>query len=83
VGDVRGLGLMVAMDLVQDDDSPDPAARDEVVQTAFRRGLLLLGCGDSAVRFCPPLCISAAQVDTALEILSQILAARSAAPVAV
>jgi 4-aminobutyrate aminotransferase len=83
VGDVRGLGLMVAMDLVQDDDTPDPALRDEIVQTAFRRGLLLLGCGESAVRFCPPLCISAAQIDIALETLGQILTARKATPVAV
>jgi 4-aminobutyrate aminotransferase len=83
IGDVRGLGLMVAMDLVQDDGSPDPALRDEIVQTAFRRGLLLLGCGEAAVRFCPPLCISAAQVDTTLDILGQILATRKATPIAV
>ena len=83
VGDVRGLGLMVAMDLVQDDQTPDPALRDEIVQTAFRRGLLLLGCGESAVRFCPPLCIAAAQIDTALDLLDQILATNRVAPVAV
>src|SRR4051794_34541401 len=47
-GEVRGLGLMVAMDLVRDREpyTPDPALRDEVVQAAFRRGLLLLGCGE-------------------------------------
>jgi 4-aminobutyrate aminotransferase len=78
VGDVRGLGLMVAMDLVKDRDEPvpDPALRDEVVQTAFRKGLLLLGAGESAIRFCPPLCISAEQVETALEILAQVLLQR-------
>ena len=76
VGDVRGLGLMTAMDLVQDRERNilDPALRDEVVQTAFHHGLLLLGCGESAVRFCPPLCITAAQVEVALEILEQVLA---------
>jgi 4-aminobutyrate aminotransferase len=47
--------------------------REAVVQSAFRRGLLLLGCGESAIRFCPPLCISAAQVETALGILRGIL----------
>jgi 4-aminobutyrate aminotransferase len=75
VGEVRGLGLMMAMDLVKDrvQLAHDPALRDEVIQAAFRRGLLLLGCGDCAVRFCPPLCISAAQVDTALEILDGVL----------
>ncbi len=76
VGDVRGLGLMVAFDVVRDRASKtfDPAARDKLVQDAFRRGLLLLGCGESAIRFCPPLCISAAQVDTALQVLDGLLA---------
>jgi 4-aminobutyrate aminotransferase len=66
---VRGLGLMTAADL------PSPATREKVIQTAFRRGLLLLGCGESAVRFCPPLCVSAAQVDTALAVLDGVLGA--------
>jgi 4-aminobutyrate aminotransferase len=72
---VRGLGLMVAMDLVKSRDpyTPDPALRDEVVQTAFRRGLLLLGCGDSAIRFCPPLCVTAEQVEVALTVLVRVL----------
>jgi 4-aminobutyrate aminotransferase len=73
LGDVRGLGLMVAMDLVRDQKHPDPAFRDHIVQEAFQRGLLLLGCGESAIRFCPPLCINAAQVDTAVGILGTIL----------
>ncbi|VTS00100.1 4-aminobutyrate aminotransferase : Acetylornithine aminotransferase OS=uncultured planctomycete GN=argD PE=3 SV=1: Aminotran_3 [Gemmata massiliana] len=64
---VRGLGLMTAADL------PSGAAREKVIQTAFERGLLLLGCGETALRFCPPLCISAAQVDTALTILDGVL----------
>jgi 4-aminobutyrate aminotransferase len=85
IGDVRGLGLMVAMDIVKDQDrqAPDAALRDEVVQTAFRKGLLLLGCGESAVRFCPPLCLNSAQVETALQILGSILAARRSQNVAV
>jgi 4-aminobutyrate aminotransferase len=82
VGDVRGLGLMVAVDLVRD-GNPDPPLRDQVVQTAFRHGLLLLGCGESAIRFCPPLCITAAQVEIALGILGQVLAATAPARVAV
>jgi 4-aminobutyrate aminotransferase len=77
VGDVRGLGLMMAMDLVRH-GSPDPALRDEIVQTAFRHGLLLLGCGECAIRFCPPLCVTAEQVDTALRILGKVLADRTA-----
>jgi 4-aminobutyrate aminotransferase len=85
VGDVRGLGLMVAMDVVQDRETqlPDPARRDEVVQEAFRQGLLLLGCGESALRFCPPLCVTADQVDTALRILARVLAASKPAKLAV
>ncbi|QJW98106.1 acetyl ornithine aminotransferase family protein [Frigoriglobus tundricola] len=64
---VRGLGLMTAVDL------PSAAMRERVIQTAFQRGLLLLGCGDTAIRFCPPLCVSAAQVDTALALLAGVL----------
>lgn len=77
IGDVRGLGLMVAMDLVKDGNPalPDPARRDAVIQAAFRAGLLLLGCGEAAVRFCPPLCVTAAQVDQALEVLDRVLQA--------
>jgi 4-aminobutyrate aminotransferase len=79
IGDVRGLGLMMAMDLVKpgEPQMPDPALRDEIIQTAFRQGLLLLGCGECAIRFCPPLCISGPQVETALRILDEILARRS------
>ena len=66
---VRGLGLMTAADL------PTAATREKVIQTAFLRGLLLLGCGETAIRFCPPLCISAAQVETALNILDGVLGA--------
>jgi 4-aminobutyrate aminotransferase len=75
VGEVRGLGLMLAMDLVREGgQTPDPERRDAVVQEAFRRGLLLLGCGECAIRFCPPLCLSGEQVQTALQILGAVLA---------
>jgi 4-aminobutyrate aminotransferase len=75
IGDIRGLGLMAAMDIVAPNGNDlDPVLRDEVVQDAFRHGLLLLGCGEGAVRFCPPLCVSAAQVETALKILGNVLA---------
>ncbi len=63
---------MIAMDLVRD-GKPDPAVRDAAIQAAFRRGLLLLGCGESAIRFCPPLCIDTRQVETALGILAGVL----------
>jgi 4-aminobutyrate aminotransferase len=78
IGNVRGLGLMVAVDVLKDRDKQvlDPALRDGLVQAAFRRGLLLLGAGESAVRFCPPLCVSAEQVDTMLAILDEVLTER-------
>ena len=83
IGDIRGLGLMMAMDLVKDGKTSDPATRDTMVQTAFHQGLLLLGAGDSAIRFCPPLCISAEQVESALQILGGILAGRKPEKLAV
>jgi 4-aminobutyrate aminotransferase len=82
VGDVRGLGLMRAMDLLDpgQGNAANPALRDRMVQMAFERGLLLLGCGKNAIRFCPPLCVTAAQIDTALQILDDLLASREAHP---
>jgi 4-aminobutyrate aminotransferase len=66
---VRGLGLMTAADL------PSAAHREKVIQAAFHRGLLLLGCGESAIRFCPPLCVTAVQVETCLRVLDGVLGA--------
>jgi 4-aminobutyrate aminotransferase len=80
IGDVRGLGLMVAMDLIKEErgkPEPNPALRDEIVQLAFHRGLLLLGCGECAVRFCPPLCITAQQVDVCLRVIDEVLSRRA------
>src|SRR5262245_30696770 len=73
LGEVRGLGLMMAADVVKD-GKPDPAGRDEIVQSAFRRGLLLLGCGEYSLRFCPPLCVTAAQIERGLHLLGDVLA---------
>jgi 4-aminobutyrate aminotransferase len=80
LGEVRGLGLMMAVDLVKDREAGilDAALRDEVVQDAFHKGLLLLGCGEAAIRFCPPLCVTAGQVETALRLLGEVLAERRA-----
>jgi 4-aminobutyrate aminotransferase len=82
-GAVRGLGLMTAMDIVKSRDTGalDPVLRDHIVQEAFHHGLLLLGCGESALRFCPPLCVTAAQVETALAILTTVLAGRKLAKI--
>ena len=69
LSNVRGMGLMIAA------DAATPAHRDWLIQTCFHCGLLLLGCGERAVRFCPPLCITAEQVETALAILETTLSA--------
>ena len=71
---VRGLGLMTAVDVLNPaDGSSAPALREAVIQGAFERGLLLLGCGESALRFCPPLCVTAGQVDICLRLLAVVL----------
>jgi 4-aminobutyrate aminotransferase len=71
----RGLGLMQAVDLVDNLGQPDPSGRGRVIRAAFERGLLLLGCGKTGVRFCPPLCIDAAEVQTGLELFAQAVSA--------
>jgi 4-aminobutyrate aminotransferase len=75
LGDVRGLGLMIGAELVVNRRTrePAPALVRELVQRAFRRGLLLLGAGRSALRLAPPLVIADRDVDTALQIIDEIL----------
>jgi 4-aminobutyrate aminotransferase len=77
IGDVRGQGLMVAADFVVDRESrrPDAKKRDRIIHECFRRGVLLLGCGESAIRFCPALTITKDQIDAALAVLSDAVAA--------
>jgi len=69
------LGLMVGAELVRDRATKEPAGaeKEEIIQECFRRGLLLLGCGASTLRFCPPLVITKEQCDTAIGILSDVL----------
>jgi 4-aminobutyrate aminotransferase len=69
----RGKGLMVAVDLLDECGNFDPKLRDRIVDTAFYKGLLLLGCGKSAIRFCPPLIIDSQQIQIALKILTELL----------
>lgn len=73
LSDVRGLGLMVAVDVVAA-GAPCPHRRDAMIQSAFQRGLLLVGCGKSAVRFCPGLCVTSSEITTALRIFAQVCA---------
>lgn len=75
VGDVRGLGLMIGIEYVRDQDTKEraPEVRDRVVQMAFERGLLILGSGQNAIRLCPPLVISRDQADFAVSTLEECL----------
>jgi 4-aminobutyrate aminotransferase len=75
IGDVRGRGLMVGVELVRDRQTKERATteRDAVVNAAFRRGLLVLGAGKNSVRFSPPLVLTAAQADTAVRIFDEAL----------
>jgi 4-aminobutyrate aminotransferase len=77
IGDVRGRGLMVGVELVRDRQTKERASeeRDAVVSAAFARGLLLLGAGKNAVRFSPPLVLTREQADTATRIFDEALSA--------
>jgi 4-aminobutyrate aminotransferase len=76
IGDVRGMGLMVGVELVRDRLTKERATheREAVLQAAFRRGLVLLGCGESTIRFCPGLVVKREQIDTAVQIFEEALA---------
>jgi 4-aminobutyrate aminotransferase len=75
MGDVRGRGLMVGVELVKDRERKERAGelRNEIVQKAFRKGLLLLGAGENTIRFCPALTASADEIDVCLEIFDHVL----------
>jgi len=75
IGDVRGRGLMIGVELVRDRQTKERASeeRDAVVSAAFSRGLLILGAGKNAVRFSPPLVLTREQADTAVEIFDAAL----------
>jgi 4-aminobutyrate aminotransferase len=75
IGDVRGLGLMIGVELVKDKASRSRAIEEtaEVMMACFRRGLLLLPCGTNSLRFSPPLIITEAEADTAVEIFAEAL----------
>ena len=76
IGEVRGQGLVIGMELVKDRQSKEPAKSvcDQLVRKAFQKGLLLLSCGVSTVRFMPPLMVDKAIIDEAMEILESSLA---------
>jgi 4-aminobutyrate aminotransferase len=75
VGEVRGLGLMIGIELVRDQRTKEkaPQLRDQVVARAFERGLLVIGAGDTSIRLCPPLVIARDQCDCAIRTLEECL----------
>lgn len=75
IGDVRGYGLMIGVEFVENRQThqPHPTLRNNLVQAFFKHGLLVLGCGDSSIRFSPPLVIQTEQVDFTLQKLDELL----------
>ena len=75
VGDVRGLGLMIGIEMVRDQKTKEraPELRDRLVAAAFERGLLVLGAGQNSIRLCPPLVITRDQAQFAVDTLEECL----------
>jgi len=76
IGDVRGLGLMIGVELVKDKTTKEKAKHEteEVMMACFERGLMVLPCGPNSIRFSPPLNITQQDADTALNIFTEALA---------
>jgi 4-aminobutyrate aminotransferase len=76
VGDIRGRGLMIGIEIVKDKKSKQPhsAVRDAIVDRAFEHGLLFLGCGETSIRLSPPLTISREEAAIAMDVLEQCIA---------
>jgi 4-aminobutyrate aminotransferase len=73
VGDVRGRGLMIGVEIVKDQKTKEYGAelRDKIVELAFERGILFLGCGPSTVRIAPPLVVTKDEADAAIDALEE------------
>ena len=77
IGDVRGLGMMLGVEFVESKATkkPNVALRDNIEMECFKRGLIILGCGTSTIRWSPPLILTKENVDVALEIFEEAIAA--------
>ena len=75
VGDVRGVGLMIGIEIVRDKQTKEEAhdERERIVELAFERGILFLGAGNSSIRIAPPLIVTAEQSDIALDVLEECI----------
>ncbi len=76
VGDVRGRGLMIGVEIVKDQQSREAAGewRNQIETLAYERGLLVLGCGETSIRLAPPLILKQEEADIALDILEECIA---------
>ena len=77
IGDVRGLGMMLGVEIVTDKASlkPAPDLRDKIEYACYERGLIILGCGANTIRWSPPLILTKENADVALEIFDEVIAA--------
>ncbi|MCE4599335.1 MAG: acetyl ornithine aminotransferase family protein [Desulfurococcales archaeon] len=77
IGDIRGKGLMIGVELVKDRDTKEPAVNETsaVIQESFKKGLLVVAAGYSTIRIAPPLTIERDLIDKGLEILEESLKA--------
>jgi 4-aminobutyrate aminotransferase len=75
VGEVRGRGLMIGIELVKDQKTKEkaPELRNRIVEAAYHKGLLILGSGDTTIRFCPPLVIDEEQAEFAVKTIEELL----------
>ena len=75
VGDVRGRGLMIGVEIVKHKHTKEYAGpeRDHIVELAFQRGILFLGCGPSTIRIVPPLIVNKEEADAALDVLEECI----------
>jgi len=75
MGDVRGKGLMVAVEFVKDRETKEPGRtwRNDIIKHAFQKGLLLLGCGENSIRFSPSLTVNTAEIDKCLSIFDDVV----------
>ena len=76
VGDVRGLGMMLGVEFVTDKETlkPDAELRDRIEMECYKRGLIILGCGNNAIRWSPPLILTKENADVALQIFDEVIA---------
>ena len=79
IGDVRGIGLMIGIELVKSKKTKEPAVkeREKIAEYAFEKGLILLPCGESTIRFAPPLTISYGSIEKGLDIFEQAVKEQS------